>query len=105
MTNLLHAFLHGGNVQARPVLGELFDYGSQTGLTGFFTPTDEQLGFELTGYMDKVDFVLVVDLDQFTAGNLPATKTTMVYKTATYSLRSIKTDESAYVIGLKKITE
>lgn len=104
MPNLLHDFLHQGNVQARPVLGQLFDYGSQTGLTGFFTPTDEKLAFELTGYMDEIDFVLVADLDQFDTGNEPTTKSQLTYGSATYTIRTLKTDESAYVLGLKKIT-
>lgn len=104
MPNLLHAFLHVGNLQARDVLGELFDYGSQTGLTGFFTPTDEKLAFELTGYMDEIDFVLVADLEIFTSGNEPTTKSQLTYKSATYTIRTLKTDQSAYVMGLKKIT-
>lgn len=103
MANLLHQFLHAGNVQARPVLGELFNYGIQAGLIGFFTPTDGNLGFELTGYMEEINLVAVVDLDQFTAGNEPKLKTLMNYAGYIYSVRSLKTDESAYVIGFKML--
>lgn len=102
--NLLHTFLNKGNVQALTVLGELFTYGSQSDLIGFFTPTDEKLAFELTGYMDEIDFALVVAKDQFTSGNEPATKAQLTYASATYTIRSLKTDQSAYVLGLKKIT-
>ncbi len=103
MVNLLHDFLHAGNVQARPVLGELFDYGIQADLTGFFTQTDEKLAFELTGYTDEIDFVIVVDLDQFTAGNEPQVKTLLNYRDYLYTVRSLKTDQSAYTMGLKMI--
>lgn len=101
--NLLHDFLHAANVQAQAVLGELFNYGIQADLTGIFTATDAKLGFELTGYMEEIDLVAVVDLAQFTAGNEPRLKTLMVYAGDVYSVRSLKTDQSAYVIGLKMI--
>lgn len=103
MANLLHAFLHAGNVQAQPVLGELFNYGIQANLTGIFTPTDGSLGFELTGYMEEINLVAVVDLAQFTAGNEPRLKTLMNYAGYVYSVRSLKTDQSAYVMGMKML--
>lgn len=103
MPNLLHQFLHQGNVQARPYLGELFDYGTETGLTGTFTPTDEKLAFEITGYMDEIDLVAVVDLDQFAVGNEPRVKTLLRKDGFVYSIRTLKTDQSAYVLGMKMI--
>jgi hypothetical protein len=103
MANLLHQFLHSCNVQAQPFLGELFDYGIQAGLTGSFTPTDAKLAFELTGYMEEIDLVATVDLSQFTPGNEPALKMLMNYAGFLYSLRSLKTDQSAYVIGMKML--
>ena len=103
MTNLLHQFLHAGNIQARPVLGEPFNYNGQVGLTGFFTPTDEKLAFELTGYMDEIDLVAVVDLDQFDSFNNPAVKTQVHYAGNLYTIRSLRTDQSSYTLGLKLI--
>lgn len=103
MPNLLHQFLHEGNVQSRTVLGELFNYGIQADLTGFFTPTDGNLGFELTGYMEEINLVAVVDLDQFLPGNEPRLKTLMNYGGYLYSVRSLKTDQSAYVMGFKML--
>lgn len=99
--NLLHDFLHAGNVQARPVMGESFNYLGQVGLTGFFTPVDEKLAFELTGYMDEIDFVIVVDVDQFDTGNAPAVKKPLHYGANLYTIRSKKQDQSAYTLGLK----
>ncbi len=103
MSNLLHDFLHAGNVQSRPVLGELFDFQGQVGLTGFFTPTDAELAFKATGYLEEIDLVGVVDLDQFDAGNEPAVKSPLDYNGNRYSLRSIKTDLSSYTLGFKMI--
>ena len=94
--------LSSGNAQAQPVLGTSFNYGTQSGLTGFFTPVDEKLGFELTGYLDECDLVAVVDLGQFTSGNQPVTKSQLTFSGATYTIRTLKTDQSAYVLGLKK---
>lgn len=101
--NLLHEFLHAGNVQARPVLGELFNYLTQVGLIGFFTQTDEKLAFELTGYTEEIDVVLTVDLDQFDAGNEPVEKTQLHYAGNLYTIRSKKEDQSTYTLGLKYI--
>lgn len=85
------------------MLGEPFDYGTQNGLVGFFTPTDDKLAFELTGYMEEIDMVCVVDLDQFTPLNRPAVKMQATYAGFIYTVRSLKTDQSAYVLGLKMI--
>lgn len=103
MANLLHQFLHSCNVQAQPILGELFNYGIQAGMTGVFTPTDGSLGFELTGYMEEINLVAVVDVAQFVPGNQPSLKTLMNYAGYLYSVRSLKTDQSAYVMGMKMI--
>lgn len=102
--NLLHEMLHEGNVQSRDILGELFNYRGQVGLTGFFTPVDEQTAFELTGYMEKIDIVTVVDRDEFDAGNEPATLTDLDYQGNRYRIRSLKSDQSAHVLGLKMIS-
>lgn len=104
MPNKLHTFLHAGNVQARPVLGELFDFGSQTGLTGFFAPADEKSQMELVGYLDDIDLILVADVLIFTVGNEPAPNALMTYAGATFKISSRKTDQSAFVLGMKKIT-
>jgi hypothetical protein len=103
MSNLLHDFLHAANVQARPVMGELFNFRGQVGLTGFFTPTNAELAFKATGYLEEIDLVAVVDLDQFDAGNEPAFKAPLNYAGNLYSLRSIKTDLSSYTLGFKMI--
>lgn len=101
--NALHTFLSAGNTQARDVLGEVFQYGTQADLIGFFTPTDEKLAFELTGYMDEIDLVVVVDVNLFDSGNEPEVKTHLNYGVHQYTVRTLKTDQSAYVMGLKMI--
>ncbi len=103
--NLLHQFLHAGNVQARPVLGELFNWGTQAGLTGFFTPISGSLGFEAAGFMEEIDLLAVVDVDQFDAGNQPILedKNTLLREGNLYLLRSLKVDQSAYTLGFKLI--
>ena len=104
MPNLLHTFLHRGNVQARPVLGELFDYGTQSGLTGFFTPANDTLQMQLVGYLSEIDVIGVLDVLIFNPGNVPALNAVMNYQGAVYKIESVKTDQSSYVIGLKKIS-
>ncbi len=87
------------------MIGELFDFGTQTGQTGFFTPADERAQMELVGYLGEIDTVAVVDLDQFDSGNEPALLALMLRNGATFEIKSIKTDLSAYVIGLKKVSK
>ncbi len=107
MANLLHEMLHAGNVQARPVIGELFDWLTQTGLTGFFTPTSGSLAFEIAGFTEEIDLVAVVDLDQFDSGNEPNLeadpKQLLNWRGNAYLLRSSKVDPSAYTLGFKMI--
>ncbi len=69
--NDLHAFLHGGNEQARPVLGQTFTLGSQDDLVGFFSDMDEP----------KVDQLVEVEGVQL-------------------QVKAIKIDQSSYVLGL-----
>ena len=99
MPNLLHQFLHAANIQARTVLGELFNWHGQVGLTGFFTPTSGSLAFEVAGFMEEIDLLAVVDLDQFDAGNEPvlANREPLNYG------RNLKQDESAYTLAFKMI--
>lgn len=100
--NLLHTTLSGAYIQAEPVIGEPFVYLGNT-FTGFFTPVDEKLLFEIVGYLDECDTVCVVSTAQFTSPPAPpVTKTQLVRAGLTYSIRNIKTDQSSYVLGLKK---
>ncbi len=105
--NLLHQFLHAGNIQARPVLGDLFNWQGQVGLTGFFTPTSGTLAFEMAGFSEEIDLVAVVDIDQFDVGNEPdleaEPKQTLLWEGHQYLLRSQKKDQSAYTLGFKMI--
>jgi hypothetical protein len=102
--NALHTALAAGFIQAEPVIGETFTYLTNT-FTGFFTPVDEKLLFEIVGYLDDCDTICVVSTAQFTSPpNPPTTKTQLVRAGLTYTIRSIKTDQSAYVLGLKKIS-
>lgn len=103
--NLLHAFLHAGNVQARPVLGSSFNFGTQSGLTGTFAAADEALQMQLVGYLDEIDQILVADTALFDVGNEPKVGDLMTYAGAIYKIKSRKSDQSAHVLGLKKITK
>lgn len=104
MSNALHSFLHAGNQQARPTIGSPFNYPGYTpALTGFITSTDAKLAFELTGSMEQIGLVIVADLDQFT-GAQPAIDDQISYQGVTWALRSLGTDQSAYVMGFKSLT-
>lgn len=104
--NDLHTFLTAANVQARPVLGDQFDYGTQTGANGpigFFTAADQKTTFELTGTLEDLDRIAVVAVDQFVSGNAPSTLAKFTYLGKLYEIRTLKTDASSYVIGMKNI--
>lgn len=103
--NLLHAFLHAGNEQARPVLGSGFKFGSQADLVGTFAQADEKLQMELVGYLDEIDLILVADTAIFDSGNEPQVKDLMTYAGAIYQIKSRKSDQSAYVLGLQKLSK
>lgn len=102
--NALHTFLSAGNVQARPVLGDAFNYGTQTGLTGFFSSADEKTAFELGGTLDEMDRILVVGRDQFEAANLPKVDDTLEFGGALLQVRALREDASAFVLGLKMLS-
>src|SRR3954464_14411374 len=61
MPNILHTFLAAGFVQATPHLGESVKVGRVTA-TAFVTPADEKIAMEMTGYMDELAFIIVVNL-------------------------------------------
>lgn len=90
-------------VQAEPVLGTTFTYGSPpAAYTGFFSIADEHLNMELTGELDQIDFAIVTSTAQFVTA--PATGTQLAYGGANYLIRTMRADPSAYVLGLKKIS-
>jgi hypothetical protein len=102
--NALHTMLAAGFIQAEPVLGETFTYLTNT-FIGFFTPADEKLLMEIMGYLDESDTICVVSTAQFTSPPAPPeVKTTLVRNGDTYSIRGIKSDLSAYILALKKIS-
>lgn len=103
MANELHEFLHGGNVQARPVIGQTFTMGSQSDLVGFFSDMDEKTAFELGGTMAEMDRVCVVDRALVTAGNEPAVDQVLEIEGVTMQIKGIKIDQSAYVLGLSML--
>lgn len=102
MPNELHQFLHQGFVDSEPVLGETITVGSVT-CTAFVTPADERLSMELTGFIDMIDLAATVKVSDF--ASKPAINLDFTYNGATYRLRSIKEDQSAYVLGFKKISQ
>lgn len=102
--NKLHEFLHAGNLQARPYLGQLFDWQDQTGLTGFFSQGDASLLAEVAGEMLLLDLAITVDIDQFESDNLPALGQTQEIDGVNYVLKTLKGDQSAYILGFKKIS-
>jgi hypothetical protein len=104
MPNDLHSFLHKAAVQARPTIGSPFSYpGYGSPLTGFISSTDAKLAFQLTGSMEEIGLVIVADLDQFT-GDQPMLDDQISYGGVTWALRSLGSDESAYVMGFKSLT-
>ncbi|MBS0328222.1 MAG: hypothetical protein JSR30_00085 [Proteobacteria bacterium] len=105
MPNALHTMLSAANAQAQAVIGTLFDFGTQTGISGAFTAVDAKLEFELTGLMSECDLVAVVDLSRFDSGNEPTENAPLLFDGVTYLIRTLKTDQSAYVLGLKKISK
>ena len=96
--------LAGGFIQAEPVLGEPFVYLGNP-FTGFFTPADEKLLLEIVGYLDDCDTICVVSTAQFASPPAPPTvKTQLVRNGLTYTIRGVKSDLSAYILALKKIS-
>lgn len=102
MPNLLHLYLASGFVQATPYLGESVTIGSVTA-TAFVTPSDEKLAFELTGYMDELDYILTLNVADW-AADIPAVKDTFTMHGDTVQIRTMRTDESAYLVGVKKVS-
>lgn len=96
--------LASSSIQAQPVLGESFDYGTQTGLTGFFTQADEKTAFELCGTLETLDEIAVVAVAQFASNNLPVVMTNLTRFGVTLRIRALKFDQSAYILGLKMIS-
>ena len=101
MPNLLHTFLLDGFDQATDFLGEEFTLGSVT-TTGFFSQADEQTSIELTGVLDEVQLLCVCKTTAFVSK--PTINRNFTYQGSTYRLRAIKSDQSAYVLGFKKIS-
>lgn len=98
--NDLHKFLHSGNVDARPVMGQTFEMGSQADLVGFFSEMDEKAAFELSGTMAEMDRVCVVDRALVNAGNEPKVDQLLEVEGVQMQIKAIKIDQSAYVLGL-----
>jgi hypothetical protein len=105
MPNFLHTMLAAANIQARPVLGDTFDYGTQTGLIWFLSAADEVTAFQAGGTLDQIDHVAVAAVDQFALDNLPVVNALITLNgSQIFEIRSMKTDASAYLLGLKKIS-
>lgn len=104
--NALHTMLHAVAPQVQPILGDQFDFGSQTGANGpigYFTAADQKTTFELTGTLEDLDRIVVVDVGEFDSGNEPETLDQMTYLGKLYEIRTLKKDASSYVLGLKNI--
>lgn len=100
--NLLHLFLAAGFVQATPYLGEDVTIGSVTA-TGFVTPADERLVMEITGYLDEVDFIVTLNVVDW-GSDIPEVNDKFTLYGGTVVIRGIKTDQSAYLLTVKKIS-
>lgn len=103
MANALHDFLSAGFAQAVGVMGETFTLGAMTGLNGFFAAVDTSLEMQISGYTSEADWTLVADKVQFTTA--PALKNKITKGSDSFLVVEIKTDLSAYVLGLKKISQ
>ncbi len=101
--NDLHNFLHAGNVDARPVIGQTFTLGSQSDLIGFFSPMDEKTAFELGGTMAEMDRMGVVDRALVSAGNEPAVDQLVTVEGVQMQIKAIKIDQSSYILGLSML--
>lgn len=98
----LHEMLSTGFDQSLETFeAHAFTLGAVT-TTGFFAPADERTSMELTGYLDMIDLTVTAKRSAFATE--PALNTNLSYGGATYKLRFTKTDESAIVLGFKKIS-
>ena len=92
-------------VQAQPTIGTSFQLGnpaSGTVYSGAFSMADERTSFDLSGQIDTIDYMIVCGVAQFASA--PTVQTQVVVNGATYVIRTIKADPSAYILGLKKLT-
>lgn len=98
----LHEFLATGFDDSIDVFeNHPITLGSVT-TTGFFAPVDERLSMELTGFLDYIDLSVTVKRSAFPS--LPAMNAEIPFNGATYRLRFMKPDESAIVLGFKKVS-
>lgn len=98
----LHEFLDQGFQDSIDVFeNHQITLGSVT-TTGFFSPVDERLSLELTGFLDLIDLTVTVQRSAFPT--LPTINGQITYAGATYRLRWMKPDESAIILGFKKIS-
>ena len=73
-------------------------------VTAFVTQSDDKIAMELVGYLDTCDLIAVVSTVQFAPRAEPQELMKVIRFGVTYEIRAIKRDQSAYVLGLKKIS-
>lgn len=93
--------LTAGFAQAIPFLGEPVTIGPITA-TGFVSPTNDRLTFQILGYLEECDVLCTLNLSDWQDAP-PTANEQVVYGGRTYVIRGIKTDRTAYVLGLKMI--
>lgn len=99
--NRLHEFLNRGFQQAIPIIGEEFDYGSDTDLDGFFTQADEATVMQLVGEQITCDTICTAAIAQFTTP--PVEESELERDGRTYVIKRIRSDLSAYQLFLSQI--
>lgn len=100
----LHDFLAQGFTDTldQEILETLTGTLGSVTTTGFVAPVDERLSMELTGFLDMIDLSWTVKRSAFPT--LPAMNSELTHAGATYRLRFMKPDESAILLGFKKIS-
>ena len=102
MPATLASRLLSGLVIAHPILSTAFDLGSQTKLSGYFTPAASAIGLQLLGEGRGCDLAAVAALAQFDQGNTPAAGMALTLAGVGYLVVTATADADSYVLGLVK---
>ena len=100
--NALHTMLQSCFYQSQPVLGSSLTIAGNT-VDAIVSSVDERIQIEMEGYLSDADFIAVVSTADFTS---PPIENTQVASLTgdNYLVRGVKTDPSAFILALKKIS-
>ena len=101
--NALHTALQAAFYQANPVIGSTATIGNVANVAIIVSAVDERIVMEMEGYLSDADYVGVVSTSDFS--NVPVENTQVTGPDgSTYTIRAVKSDPSAYLLALKKIS-